>query len=237
MTRINLATDLKTRTGAPDKDARLKNAYVEVRGESSAVRRRPSAQGGIAVGSGVAQGGIGFNIGGTDYFIGVWGDVSYPATIASLSSGTTWNSSTTYLIGDSYEEYDNNGADPFEEPPSHITYYALAENTNKPQASNPELWGVTPPPATRWTADGTEWTGTETVHHYGYGSSKISAAEASFAQYLYTECPGAVPGYIWQKRPLELYGGIYARLDQWTGAVCPGTNSGPVIYITLTQTA
>ena len=58
MSRIPLSTDLKTRTGAPDKDARLKNCYVEVRGESSAVRRRPSAQGGVAVGSGTAQGGI-----------------------------------------------------------------------------------------------------------------------------------------------------------------------------------
>jgi len=116
MTRINLATDLKTRTGAPDKDARLKNAYVEVRGESSAVRRRPSAQGGVAVGSGTAQGGIGFNIAGTDYFIGVWGDTITPYT----GGGTTWNSGTAYSIGDhvsvGFEDYwaltDNTGSQP-----------------------------------------------------------------------------------------------------------------------------
>jgi len=96
MSRIPLSTDLKTRTGAPDKDARLKNCYVEVRGESSAVRRRPSAQGGVAVGSGTAQGGIGFNIAGTDYFIGVWGDTITPYT----GGGTTWNSGTAYSIGD-----------------------------------------------------------------------------------------------------------------------------------------
>ena len=137
MSRINLATDLKTRTGAPDKDARLKNAYVEVRGESSAVRRRPGAQGGVAVGSGVAQGGIGFNIAGTDYFIGVWGDTITPYT----GGGTTWDSGTAYSIGDHVSvEFED--------------YWALTDNTNSDPTSNPSDWNdgyvpsVPSPPAT-----------------------------------------------------------------------------------------
>jgi len=75
MTRINLATDLKTRTGAPDKDARLKNCYVEVRGDQSAVRRRASCQSdGDVIVAGTAQGGIGVTINGTDLVVTVNGD-------------------------------------------------------------------------------------------------------------------------------------------------------------------
>jgi len=75
MTRINLSTDLKTRTGAPDKDARLKNCYVEVRGDQSAVRRRASCQSdGDVIVAGTAQGGIGVTINGTDLVVTVNGD-------------------------------------------------------------------------------------------------------------------------------------------------------------------
>lgn len=95
--RLPLATDLKTRTGAPDKDARLKNCYVESKGPmndpnnppQTAVRKRPSAQGGIAVGTGIAQGGI------NGLF--VYGDVLYPVTQAML---TTCNNATNYSTGD-----------------------------------------------------------------------------------------------------------------------------------------
>jgi len=75
MSRIPLATDLKTRTGAPDKDARLKNCYVEVRGDQSAVRRRASCQSdGDVIVAGTAQGGIGLTINGTDLVVTVNGD-------------------------------------------------------------------------------------------------------------------------------------------------------------------
>lgn len=97
MTRIPIATDLKTRTGAPStKDAKLVNSYVEVKGEQSVVRKRPAAQGGIALGTGTAQGGIGLTIGGTPYFFGLWGDTLQTYT----GSGTTYNSSTVYVQGD-----------------------------------------------------------------------------------------------------------------------------------------
>jgi len=128
MSRIPLSTDLKTRTGAPDKDARLKNCYVEVRGESSAVRRRPSAQGGVAVGSGTAQGGIGFNIGGTDYFIGVWGDTITPYT----GGGTTWDSGASYSIGDHVSV-------------GFVDYWALTDNTNSQPPSADWNEGYVPP--------------------------------------------------------------------------------------------
>ena len=75
MSRIPLSTDLKTRTGAPDKDARLKNCYVEVRGDQSAVRRRASCQSdGDVIVAGTAQGGIGLTINGTDLVVTVNGD-------------------------------------------------------------------------------------------------------------------------------------------------------------------
>jgi len=123
MTRLPLATDLKTRTGVPaGKDARLNNAYVETKGDQSVVRRRPSAQGGIAVGTGTAQGGIGFTIGSTPYFIGFWGDVLQTYT----GSGTSWSSSVYYPRG------------------THITldfadYWAANDNVNSqptPSGSN-----------------------------------------------------------------------------------------------------
>lgn len=113
MSRIPLTTDYKTRTGAPDKDARLKNAYIETRGEQSVVRRRPSGQGGIAVGTGTAQGGIGFNIAGTDYFIGFWADTMQTYT----GGGTSWNSGTSYLTGDRVAV-------------DFVDYWAINDNTN-----------------------------------------------------------------------------------------------------------
>jgi hypothetical protein len=108
--RINLATDIKTRTGAPEgKDARLKNAYIETRGEQSVVRKRPIAQGGVVVGSGVPQGGYGDVV--------FWADTPYPIT---NSTGTTWTIGTPYSVGDhvtsDFEDYwainDNTGSQP-----------------------------------------------------------------------------------------------------------------------------
>ncbi|MDD5688479.1 MAG: hypothetical protein PHE88_11690 [Elusimicrobia bacterium] len=104
--RIPIASDLKTRTGVPaGKDARLVNSYVETKGDQSVVRKRPIAQGGIAVGTGQAQGGIGFTIGSTPYFIGFWADTMQVYT----GSGTSWNSGTNYLTGDhvsvNFEDY------------------------------------------------------------------------------------------------------------------------------------
>ena len=138
--RIPLQTDLISRDGIVSKDARLKNCYVEVRGESSAVRRRPSAQGGVAVGSGTAQGGIGFNIAGTDYFIGVWGDTITPYT----GGGTTWNSGTAYSIGD------------------HVSvgfkdYWALTDNTNRDPTTNPNDWSNGYVPAVPFSGTYATW--------------------------------------------------------------------------------
>lgn len=99
MTRIALATSIKTRTGAPsEKDARLVNSYVEVKGEQSVVRKRPIAQGGVAISTGTAQGGIGFTLNGTNYIYTLNNDVGALDTLAT--AGTSWSSVTTYAIGD-----------------------------------------------------------------------------------------------------------------------------------------
>lgn len=88
--RIPLSTDLKTRTGAPnEKDARQKNSYIEIKGEDAIVRKRPSAQGGVSVGTGTAQGGYGLVL--------FWSDVAYPITFSTL---TTCNNATNYVQGD-----------------------------------------------------------------------------------------------------------------------------------------
>ena len=72
------------------------NSYAEVKGDQSVVRKRPAAQGGIAVGTGTAQGGIGLVINGTPYFIGFWADTMQTYT----GGGTSWNSGTYYITGD-----------------------------------------------------------------------------------------------------------------------------------------
>lgn len=59
--RLPLANQLKARAGTPDKDARIKNGIVEIRGESSVVRNRPGVSEAVASGLGLfAQGGMQF---------------------------------------------------------------------------------------------------------------------------------------------------------------------------------
>lgn len=120
--RIPLSVPYKTRTGDTTKDARLKNAYAEVRGEQSVVRHRPSARGGVAVGSGVAQGGIAINIGGVDSVIGVYGDTLTNYT----GGGTSWNAGTAYSIGDHVSV-------------GFVDYWAINDNSNSQ------------PPSADWT--------------------------------------------------------------------------------------
>ena len=128
--RIPIATDLKTRTGAPDKDARQKNCYVETKGDpnapETAVRKRPAAQGGVSVSTGTAQGGIGFYIGSTPYFIGFWGDT----LVNYVGNGTNWNSGTTYPQG-SMVSY------------GFVNYWSKNDtNTNHNPTSSPTYWST-----------------------------------------------------------------------------------------------
>jgi len=94
--RYPLATDLKTRTGVPDKDARMKNSYIETKGEQQIIRKRPCAQGGVATGSGVAQGGIGIVVNGVPTIVTVWGDT--PVTDTDPGG---WTNGATYADGGS----------------------------------------------------------------------------------------------------------------------------------------
>ena len=131
---------MRTRTGAPEgKDARLKNSYVEGKGDptqpgyQSVVRKRPQAQGGVAVGTGTAQGGIGFSIAGVPYFIGVFGDAANGSALTGGSTaitpygasvGTNWAAGTAYSIGDHvivdfvdyWAAYPNDNIDPTLDP-------------------------------------------------------------------------------------------------------------------------
>lgn len=117
--RIPLATPFKTRTGDTSKDARLKNAYAEVRGDQSVVRHRPSARGGVSISTGTAQGGIGFTLGGVDYLYTFNNDVG---SLNTASVGTTWSVGTSYSIGD-HVSY------------GFIDYWALTDHTGSPPPS------------------------------------------------------------------------------------------------------
>ena len=59
--RLPLASDLISRDGTLDQDAKLKNAYAEVEGDQSAAFKRPAVSTALATASGTAQGGIANN--------------------------------------------------------------------------------------------------------------------------------------------------------------------------------
>lgn len=108
--RLPLPTDLKTRTGAPDKDARLKNCYVEER--TNAVRKRCCAAGGIQAGTGIAQGGIAFNVGTTPYVFTVNGDVP---TIGGTDGGVL----ASYFLG-AQTQYTLPAGKYYGQPPNYL---------------------------------------------------------------------------------------------------------------------
>ena len=149
--RLPLATSLKTRTGAPEgKDARLKNCYVETRGDQSIVRKRAIAQGGISIASvgTISQGGIEIIINNQQYIINIFGDVIKPygpaggstpyQTSGSTSNWGQWDSGTSYNTGDSATQ-------------GGTTYYATSPNVNQNPTSAGSPWSpdpVDPPAAT-----------------------------------------------------------------------------------------
>ena len=243
--RLPLATDIKTRTGVPDKDARLKNSYVETKGDQSAVRKRPAAQGGIAVGTGTAQGGIGLNINGTPYFIGFWADTMQAYT----GGGTNWNAGTAYAIGGTVWVIEDENGDPIIAPPDNPfdnaytpkTYYAQGPNTNLPPSLNPNIWGLTPPPSTRYYAYGSGYDGT--LHTTGSCATTLAATQALFNMLTKVSCPGNYPPQsLWLMEPLSVVGlGGYAHgwgtTDTPPYNVCPGMDGGVVQFATIVQTA
>jgi len=56
--RIPLSTDLISRDGTVDQDAKLLNCFVEVSGDHSAVAKRPAVNSNLVDVTGVGQGGI-----------------------------------------------------------------------------------------------------------------------------------------------------------------------------------
>ena len=59
--RLPLSTDLTSRDGSVAKDAGLKNAFVEIEGQDSAVFKRPAMNTAFCTASGQGQGGIANN--------------------------------------------------------------------------------------------------------------------------------------------------------------------------------
>jgi len=247
--RIPLPTDLKTRTGAPDKDARQKNSYVETKGEGAIVRKRPSAQGGIPIGAGVAQGGIGLNINGTPYFIGFWADTMQAYT----GGGGTWNAGTSYSIGgEVWIVEDENGDpittppdDPFDERYTAKKYYAQGPNTNKNPSSNPNYWGLTQPPSTRFyaTGHGYDFPSPPGVGYIGPTcATALAAVQGVYDMLNAVSCPGIVESsYSWLLPPLT-YGGGFGSAHAWTthghGTDCSfALDFGATEFCVLTQTA
>ena len=103
--RLPLATDLKARVGAPDKDARIKNGIIEIRGESSVVRQRPGVSEALATELGLfAQGGMMFG----DYLVYVANDILLGFSDFDLAFGfgldtlnsVIYSGSTSYDVGD-----------------------------------------------------------------------------------------------------------------------------------------
>lgn len=241
--RINLSTDLKTRTGAPStKDARQVNSYVEIKGDQSVVRKRPAAQGGIAVGTGTAQGGIGLTINGTPYFIGFWADTMQTATLSSLANGGPYGYSTTlqYNVGDFVDYVASPPSDPFANPPIITRYYAYGPSSNKNPATNPNLWSTSPAPSTRYYAFGGEFDGSATY------TGDICATTIAATQNLYDKltrktCPGVAPYYLWASEPITVVG-LNGFCHQYGTAgirQCgdPNNDGGAHGFATIIQTA
>mgnify|MGYP003403979894 CR=1 FL=1 len=53
--RLDLATQLKTRTGEFDRDAKIKNGYTEIRNDSGSLRKRPGVVDIGSIGTGSAR--------------------------------------------------------------------------------------------------------------------------------------------------------------------------------------
>jgi hypothetical protein len=99
--RLDLATQLKTRAGEFDRDAKIKNGYTEIRNESGVVRKRPGSSFQRNIGTGDAYflncvklspdvGGLAGMVGTTIIGAGGLWDISAPS----------WDSGTTYYYGD-----------------------------------------------------------------------------------------------------------------------------------------
>lgn len=104
--RLPLATDLKARVGTPDKDARVKNGIIEIRGNSSVVRQRPGVSEALATTLGLyAQGGMQFG----DSLYVLDGDVIYEYSSSFIflggynigsGSSVSFSASGSYATGD-----------------------------------------------------------------------------------------------------------------------------------------
>jgi len=214
--RIPLATDLKTRTGAPStKDARLTNSYAELKGQQSVVRKRPAGAGGIPIGTGQAQGGIGFSLGGTNYLYTLNGDISATNTLATLNP--SWNVATSYGIGAMV--YYPPVSDPFD--PTATPYYALIANTGV-TPTDPLYWSPTPIGTTRYIGNYNTIDGPQTA-------SIASAGYAAWlANELYQSCATKnIPTQSWRAydstdaSTLKIYIHQYTDTSPYTCSTTP----------------
>jgi hypothetical protein len=224
--RIPLPTTLKTRTGAPaDKDARQKNSYVETRGEEAIVRKRPSAQGGIATGTGVAQGGIGLNINGVPYFIGFWADTMQPYT-----GGGDWTTGANYAAGGSGPDTQAWTLGTMDVAPQRVNhtfayngsiYVYLAEDVG-----TGNTYSITSSDGLNWTSHSvTTWTTTLTNNNIVYGNGIfLCAGEISGS---IGETATSTDGINWTFHTNTLTSSFYDF--EWNGSLfCGITNDGSI---------
>lgn len=148
--RLQLAQDLKTRTGVPDKDARIKNGIVEVKGGAAVVRSRPGVSEALDRGLGLfAQGGMMFG----DYLVFMNDDVVFVFSssfsvlnIQDLSTGSPlFGSWFDYELGDIVYF-------PDEDTGVYEPWYPYARNPSHPPSKNTLnpgywLWGKEAPTA------------------------------------------------------------------------------------------
>lgn len=216
--RIPLATTYKTRTGAPQgKDARLKNCYVEVKGNEPFVRKRPAAGGGATIGSGTAQGGIAITVAGVENLITFNGDIVSTDTILDIADYPTVDFGVVYYAGPAETAY---SVPATEITTSIVGITANIKNIVKTvtrtysSRSVPSQWKVD---ATWISLNDAEWTPSYSESKTGYGSSQNAAIDnaaslcsAQPAIFYKTAFPGVDARYASYVRPNFRYG-IYVN--------------------------
>lgn len=171
--RLPLAINLKARTGTPDKDARVKNGIVEVKGESSLVRLRPGISESEATGLGLfAQGGMQFG----RVLYSMNGDIGYYFRDGVFVGGYNFTLGTPlmmYANGGSYSIGDEVYADD-PETGDVSPWYPVIDNPPVPPSSGSYYWSKTQPGASRYLGS-----------HVAYGAAVVAATVESAALAAY----------------------------------------------------
>lgn len=192
--RLPLATDLKARVGTPDKDARVKNGIIEIRGESSVVRQRPGVSEASATALGLlAQGGMAFG----DYLVIINGDESYYFTYDDQTGFWTFSGGYSLITGSSLSGYDPDASYSigdvvyYQDPDTGEVspYYAQIDSPPVgPSSSVPGsyYWSKTPPGASRYQGNLSGYVG-------AIAANRDAAGYSAWSAYPYQDCATKAP--------------------------------------------